>query len=198
MTRWNIAAKRLLTMILALTMVCSLTACDKKTEEPAAEPETPVVSDPVVEEATPAPEEAQPEGATLAFSGPETGAVGDELTYTLSIAKTEGFATATFNFELDAATVEEPIVEGLNGFMVISVNFEEVDGKWVGETVMMNLAGMTTEAPMDVAAVYAKAKAAGDQTVVLTDALLSGYVGEDSEDWITFTCTNDSVTTKIA
>ena len=198
MTRWNIAAKRLLTMILALTMVCSMAACDKAAEEPAEEPEVPVAAEPVVEEAAPAPEEAEPDGATLTLSGPETGAVGEELAYTLSIAKTEGFATATFNFELDAATVEEPIVEGLNGFMVISVNFEEVDGKWVGETVMMNLAGMTTETPMDVAAVYAKTKAAGDLTVTLTDALLSGYVGEDSEDWITFTCTNDTVSTKIA
>lgn len=121
-----------------------------------------------------------------------------ELTYYVTVSNVEELATATFQLELDAATMGEPVVEALNGFNVLSTNFEEVNGKWVGEVVIFNVAGLTTETAKDVLSVTAPSKGVeGTAAATLTGATLSCYVGDDDEDFVDTTITSATVSTTI-
>ena len=119
------------------------------------------------------------------------------LTYYIAVNGVNELATVTFNVELDAATMGQPVVEGLNGFNVLSVHFKEVNGKWVGEIVVFNVAGLTTDTETNILSITAASKGVeGTASATLTGAVLSCYEGE-SEDYVDTTISNATVNTTI-
>lgn len=143
--------------------------------------------------------ETQLSGTTVALRGSDkVDTAAKELTYYVTVSNVEELATVTVELELDAATMGEPVVEALNGFNVLSTNFNEVDGKWVGEVVIFNVAGLTTETAKDILSVTAPSKGTvGTATATLTGAALSCYLGDDDEAFVTTTISSATVNTTI-
>ena len=131
-------------------------------------------------------------GIEVALSGADEVPVDvEELSYTVSVKDAIQLATATLTFDVDG--LENPVVEGVNGWFVLSQ--KEENG--VVTAVLSNTAGVTSTEAVDIAVLKANTTGkTGNVTVELKDAVLSSYVG-DSEAFIKTILTNASVTTNV-
>ena len=117
---------------------------------------------------------------TVNLTGDEKVNAADEtLNYTVSVENAVNVATATVKVALDGAYAGEPVVvEGANGFQVLSSAFEEVDGKLVGTIVVFRVEALTAKEDTALFTISAANKGVvGTVKATLDGAVVSAYAG---------------------
>jgi len=136
---------------------------------------------------------------TVALSGAKEVNINEgKPVYTVSVADTVDFATATVSFEADAAAFSKAEIAGVNGFEVLLSTSEVVEGKLVVSAILYSLKGLTSAEAVDIAALtLTPAVEEAETTVTLTGAVLSRYDGTESEAFVEAVMGNTAVTTKL-
>ena len=130
----------------------------------------------------------------ISVSGDETVMVDDEeITFTVSAAKTNALATASITLELDTTVMGEATAVGVGNWYVIGQNYN--NGKLI--VVVGNNTGSTSEEAEALFTVTAKLTGeTGDASVTVTNAKLSAYDGE-GEKYVEGTIEGASIITKV-
>ena len=118
---------------------------------------------------------------TVNLTGDEKINAADEsLKYTVSMENAVNVATTTVKVTLDGVYAGEPVVvEGVNGFQILSAKFENVDGKLVGTIVAFKLDALTAKEDTAMFTITAANKGvAGTAKATLDDAVVSSYAGQ--------------------
>ena len=133
----------------------------------------------------------------VSLKGEDTVDTDEDLVYTVSVKNATSMATADITVELDADFVEDPYVEGCNGFQVIEPKVTEKNGKLVVNAVIFSVEGITSDAATDIMVITAENKGEeGEATAKLTGFVPSCYVG-DSEAFMDYTVDNATATTTV-
>ena len=118
---------------------------------------------------------------TVNLTGDEKINAADEsLKYTVSMENAVNVATTTVKVTLDGVYAGEPVVvEGVNGFQILSAKFENVDGKLVGTIVAFKLDALTAKEDTAMFTITAANKGVvGTAKATLDDAVVSSYAGQ--------------------
>jgi len=112
------------------------------------------------------------------------------LTYTVNVSGAQALATATLTF--DVSGLKNPVAEGLNGWFILDQEY----ANGILTAVICNTVGVTGEAEILTVSGNTSGKP-GTAAVALTEAVLSAYVGENSEEYATVIMGDTEVVTTI-